>query len=108
MLRRRRGFSLVELSILLVIAGLMMAGVLSMMPGKNERASRVATKSRLTEISDAIIAYRDRNGYYPCVASRSDLPNTANYGRTVLTNCVADTSTPAGTDRLETSGGSGI
>jgi hypothetical protein len=79
--------------------------MVSMIPGQTQREARTATKSHLAEIVAALEAYKARNGYYPCVASRSELPKTANYGRQVLANCVTDTSTPAGTERIDAGGG---
>ena len=106
--KSQHGFTLVELAVLVLITGIVMATLVSMIPGQDQRADRVATKSHLAEIVDGIEAYVARNGHLPCVASRSELPNTANYGRQVLANCVTDTSMPAGTERINVGGGAYI
>ncbi|MFA5592821.1 MAG: prepilin-type N-terminal cleavage/methylation domain-containing protein [Micavibrio sp.] len=94
---KSKGFSLIELSVVLVLIGLLMAGAVSAFSLHLKRQQVVATKSNLTAAIDAIAAFRDKNGYYPCPASGTATPPVA-------TDCAAATA-PAGTATASTATG---
>jgi type II secretory pathway pseudopilin PulG len=105
--RKIRGFSLIELSALLVVIGLALTTMIAIAPSKQQRTIQNEAIDRRAEIVDAINRYLDRNGRYPCVASNTAAPTATEFGREVLSDCVTDTSTPGSTLRVETAPASG-
>ena len=101
-------FSLIELSALLVVLALAMSSIISIKTSEVDRDTRVNSKSNIDRVYAALNAYAGRNGRLPCVASRTLAASDSNFGREVLVDCTADTSTPAGTLRYETVASSGI
>ena len=76
----RRGFSLLELSVALVVVALVVGfGVTG---GKNalEGSDRVTTQQRLAVIKKALDNYARLNGYLPCPARRDLTPSNASFG----------------------------
>lgn len=69
--RRHSGFSLIELSITMIIAGLFLAGLLKIYNLESERARLATTKERLLELRTAINVYAAAHGRLPCPASPS-------------------------------------
>ena len=63
--RIRPGFSLIELTAVLVILGLLMAGAAVAIPGYMERASIRTTKTSMSTIQTQIEAYRAENAGDP-------------------------------------------
>jgi prepilin-type N-terminal cleavage/methylation domain-containing protein len=61
-----RGFSLVELSIVLVIVGLVIAGMLVPLSAQIDQKNYNETQKTMTEIRDGLIGYASSNGYLPC------------------------------------------
>jgi prepilin-type N-terminal cleavage/methylation domain-containing protein len=75
------GFSLVEMAVVLAIVGLLMAGLLPMLSGQQERAQRNETKQQLEDIRQALIGFAVINGRLPCPADPTVTdPTSANYG----------------------------
>jgi prepilin-type N-terminal cleavage/methylation domain-containing protein len=70
---QRRGFSLIELSIVLVILGLLVGGILvgQSMIRNSEVASVITERGKY---KDAILAFRDKYASYP-----GDIPDATNY-----------------------------
>lgn len=93
-----------ELSISLLVLSLMMGGALVMTTDILTRKNIETTEEKLAVIKDALDAYVERNGKLPCPASRTTTFGSPTYGRAVLADCVADTSTPAGTIRVDNGG----
>lgn len=78
--RPRSGFSLLELSVALVVVALVVGfGVAG---GRNavEGSSRVETQQRLVTIKKALDNYAKMNGYLPCPARRDLTPSAASFG----------------------------
>lgn len=75
-----QGFSLVELSVVLVILGLLVGGV---MAGRHLIASAKQTRmiSEIQEYKSAIMHFRERYGSYP-----GDMPNATSYWSTCTNN----------------------
>ncbi|MFA5591717.1 MAG: prepilin-type N-terminal cleavage/methylation domain-containing protein [Micavibrio sp.] len=95
-MHNEKGFSLIELSVVLVIIGLLMAGIISAYSLHLKRQQIVTTKDNLTAAIEAVEAFRAANGYYPCPASGTE-PSL------IATNCAA--AAPAGTKTATTASG---
>jgi len=74
-----KGFSLMEMAIVLTIVGLLLAGLLPTLSGQIEIQRRNETAKQLNEIRDALFGYAVINGKLPCPTYTAD-PADANYG----------------------------
>ncbi len=92
-----RGFSLLELSIVLAIISLLAGAGLTMAINALKSADRITTQERLTTIKLAIDSYAKTYGYLPCPFDRSLTPSSTSFGvenRTAgSTNCGATNGT---------------
>lgn len=68
MRRRARGFSLVEMAVVLVIAGLMIGGLLTPLAVQMEQRRVGDTQKGMDEAREALMGFALRNGYLPCPA----------------------------------------
>lgn len=73
------GFTLVELSIVLLIVALLLGGLLPTISSQMERQRRNETRKQIDEIKETLIGYAIINGTLPCPSTQSD-PANANYG----------------------------
>ena len=73
--RRARGFSLLEMAIVLVIVGLLLGGLLGSVGALQQRQRLAQTQAQLDEVRDALIAFAVVNGRLPCPAEPA-VPNT--------------------------------
>lgn len=87
----RRGFSILELAVVLGIIALIAGAGLTMATGAIKAADRVATQERLNTIKLALDSYAKTYGYLPCPANRAIVPNNTNFGieSRTGTTCVA-------------------
>lgn len=76
----RDGYSLVELSIVLVIVGLLTAGGLAMSTAMVERAAYIDSKKLLDQVDEALRSYYIVNNRLPCVAPLNTLPGATGFG----------------------------
>lgn len=80
----QRGFTLVELAIVMAIAGLMISAVLSMTTTFMEQRDYLESKRRLDVASEALLGYAITNGRLPCPAIAGsqglESPSTASSG----------------------------
>lgn len=76
----RRGFSLLELSVVLGIIALVAGAGMSMASGALKAADRVATQERLNTIKLALDSHAKTYGYLPCPANRALVPADPNFG----------------------------
>lgn len=76
----RAGYTLVELAVVLLIAGMFVASGLQVLKLYNKQKAFQTTDSNMSEIVNQIHAYLEANGHYPCPA-RLDVPRTdSEYG----------------------------
>lgn len=78
---RHLGFSLLELSVVLVVISLIAGGGMSMAGGALKAADRVKTQERLNTLKIALDSYAKTYGYLPCPADRTQTPSSATFGR---------------------------
>lgn len=67
-----QGFSLIEICVVMVIVGLLVAAALMAYTVHIERQRIVQTKERTQAAVEAIAAFQAQYGFYPCPASRTD------------------------------------
>lgn len=100
-LRHESGYTLVELSIVIIIVGLLTAGGLAVGASMVERAAYIDTQKLLKQLQRSVKDYYIVNGHLPCVASLQDAPGTTDFG-VANPDCASSASTPAGTFRTGT------
>lgn len=74
------GFSLLEMSIVLAIVGLLLAGLLPTLSGQIEQQRVNETRKQMNDIKDALMGYAIVNGRLPYPASASAVTGTASAG----------------------------
>lgn len=67
-MKRAQGFSLVELSVVLVIVGLLLGGLMTPLSVQFEQRRVNDTQRALDEAREALLGFALRNGYLPCPA----------------------------------------
>ena len=65
---RQRGFSLVEIALVLVIVGLALGGVISALGPQMQQRRYVASQDELKRVTDALFGFAVLNGRLPCPA----------------------------------------
>ena len=70
--RTTRGFTLLEITIVLFIVGLMIAGLLSPLETQLEARDRRQTKETMNQIAEALYGYALTNGRLPCPDTDND------------------------------------
>ncbi len=82
---RHRGFTLIEMALVLVVLGLLLGGLLQPLSLQTDNSRRRLTKLRLQQVNEALIGYALVNGHLPC-------PDTDNDGREnrVQRHCAGD------------------
>ena len=88
-----RGFTLIEMAIVMVIAGLIMAGIMEALAFRLQQQHAAETKDRIERIQTALLEYASQNGRLPCPASRTAAIGTPEFG--MQTDCT--TAPAAGT-----------
>jgi len=66
--KRTQGFTLVEISIVLVIVGLLIGGLITPLGVQLEQRRAADTRKAMEEARDALAGFAVRNGYLPCPA----------------------------------------
>lgn len=78
--RMQKGFSLIEMSVVLTIISVVIAGVLPGLTSLNKSRELEITNQRMKAIEDALLAFRLVNERLPCPASVTINEGTANFG----------------------------
>ncbi len=65
LLRRRSGFTLIEIMVVVVILGLLAALVVPRIGPQVAEAQRTTARTQIKSIEDALEMYRMHNGFYP-------------------------------------------
>lgn len=94
----RRGFSLLELSVVLGIISLIAGVGMTMATGALKAADRVTTQERLNTIKLALDSHLKTYGYLPCPADRTLNTSDINFGAEARDATVAHVRTTAYTD----------
>jgi alpha-tubulin suppressor-like RCC1 family protein/type II secretory pathway pseudopilin PulG len=102
--KREQGFSLIELSILIAVMGILAASLLSVAKTKVEDKDYTASETRLEEIENALLLNVNKNGRLPCPADPTAALGGASFG--VESDCTAAASGGL-TDILPSGGVSG-
>lgn len=76
----RAGFSLLELSVVLLVISLVAGFGISMSQNINEGSERITTQQRLLAIQSALNTYVAQYGYLPCPSDRAKIPTDSAFG----------------------------
>ena len=74
-----RGFTLIEMAIVLFIVALLLGGLLPTVSSQLEQQRRNETRKQMDDIRNALLGYAIINGFLPCPTTTTD-PANANYG----------------------------
>lgn len=77
---RQRGFTLIEIAIVLMIVGLLLGGMLVPLNAQMEQQKISATEKQLAEAREALIGYALANGQLPCPADPAIATGQPNAG----------------------------
>ena len=77
---KQRGFTLVEMAMVLLIVALLLGGLLPTISGQIERQRVSDTRKQLDEIRQALIGFAVINGYLPCPADGTIATGQPNAG----------------------------
>ena len=94
---RQRGFTLIELSIVVAIAAVVLGVVLSLVNTQIENARAANMRSRMETIKSALVMFVARNSRLPCPAIESLAPTHNDYGVETPTPGTCTGATVAGT-----------
>jgi prepilin-type N-terminal cleavage/methylation domain-containing protein len=64
----QRGFTLVEIAIVLIVVGLLIGGLITPLSTQLEQRRAADTRKALDEAREALVGYAVRNGHLPCPA----------------------------------------
>lgn len=64
--KQERGFSLIEMAIVMVILGALIGGLLMPLSAQRDVSNRKTTEAQLAEIHDALLGFAQLNGRLPC------------------------------------------
>lgn len=92
---RRGGFSLVEISIVLVVISVMISGVLPYITESQKTNAANDTASRLEAIELAMLTFRAANGFIPCPSNITAALNGGTFGAAVASGCATANFTDA-------------
>jgi len=79
-LRARDGFTLLEMSVVLAIIGVIMSGSMTLFSSNFQNQQLSITKAKLQTIRNTLYAFRAANGRIPCPADATIAQTAANFG----------------------------
>jgi prepilin-type N-terminal cleavage/methylation domain-containing protein len=85
--RSEKGFTLIEITIVIVIAGILLSLLSSALLSYVKKNRITTTEHRMEKIEEALEQYLTVNRKYPCPASRIVGPDNATFGREVTVDC---------------------
>lgn len=103
-LKNHSGFTLIELTMVMLIVGLVLGGLLVPLSTKLEQESRNRTKDYMNDIKESLIGFSIINGRLPCPDCPDAAIGTCGAGGTA-NDGMADMSGPAGSQICRTSVG---
>jgi prepilin-type N-terminal cleavage/methylation domain-containing protein len=77
----QKGFTLVEMAIVLMIIGILLGGILVPLSAQMDQRNNSDTQKALSEIKEAIIGFALANGRLPCPADPTIATGTTNAGK---------------------------
>ncbi|MGH8579226.1 MAG: prepilin-type N-terminal cleavage/methylation domain-containing protein [Gammaproteobacteria bacterium] len=83
----QRGFTLIEIAIVIVIVGLLLGGLIGPLSVRLEQEERAKTQVLLEEIKEALLGYAAINGVLPCPTTEPDPANVVDYGVAATSPC---------------------
>lgn len=101
----QRGFTLIELTIVILISGLLIGLFGNFLVNYNTTIKQKKVQSDLELISESIQRYLEANGKLPCPARFTDTTDDADFGREVDTVCTNVNGATAGVLHDATGGG---
>lgn len=78
---RSFAFTLIELSVVLLILGLMIGGIMSALTQESRRTKQLDLKTKMDAIEEALGAFVKKNNRLPCPADGAYLLTVANFGK---------------------------
>jgi prepilin-type N-terminal cleavage/methylation domain-containing protein len=93
LIKQRKGFTLVEMAIVLMIVGLLLGGMLVPLSAQMDQRNNTDTQKALSEIKEAIIGYALVSGQLPCPADPTIATGQANAGIARIPPCAGANST---------------
>ena len=104
-LRARDGFTLLEMSVVLAIIGVIMSGSMTLLSSNFQNQQLSITKSKLQTIRNTLYAFRAAYGRIPCPADATIAQTAANFGIEASTagDCIS-----TGTIKANFSGGGNV
>lgn len=75
-----KGFTLVEMAIVLIIVGLLISAFLAPLSAQRDLKDYTETKNRLEQVREALYGYAIINGSLPCPTTTADPTDNINYG----------------------------
>lgn len=79
-MKRQRGFSLLEMAIVLAVVGLLLGGLLGSVSGLQGRQKEAQTDRQLDEIREALVTFAALNRRLPCPADPTTAATTVGAG----------------------------
>jgi prepilin-type N-terminal cleavage/methylation domain-containing protein len=79
-LKNSKGFTLVEIAIVLVIVGSLLAGGINIMSASSDTASYKESQNNLNDIKESLVTYYTQFKRLPCPDTDNDPTNAATYG----------------------------
>jgi len=87
--KKNAGFSLIEMTIVLIIFSIMVAGAMNVLTAYELRTQSKEIKSKLDTIKAGLENYIERFGMLPCPASLVAIPGTKDFGKAMDCNTTA-------------------